>query len=129
MQVTYCHLKVAQNHHNYNIFTGKKKKKPGALTCEDLFPNFESIQNGCGDASHGANHATQAQVYQHEEKHDRPEGRSRKMGHGLSEGNKSQTGALNSLMRDKMLCYYCLNKKIKDRLPQHSPEKWNPGTI
>ncbi len=109
IQVTHCHLKVAQHHHNYNIHR-KNKKKPGALTCEDLFPNFESIQNGCGNASHGANHAAQAQVYQHEEKHDRPEGRTGEMCHGLGEGNKSQTGALNRLMREKKQCYYRLNK-------------------
>lgn len=103
---------MAQHHHNLNIqYIGKINKKPGALTCEDLFPNFESIQNGCGDASHGANHAAQSQVYQHEEKHDRPEGRTGEMGHGLGESNKSQTGALNRLMREKKQWYYSLNKK------------------
>lgn len=90
--------------------------KPGVLTCEHLFANFKGIQNGCGDASHGANHAAQAQVYQHEEKHDRPEWRSRKMGHSLCEGNKSQTSALNSLMgereREREQFYYHI-KKLK----------------
>ncbi len=101
---------MAQHHHNFNIHW-KINKKPGALTCEDLFPNFESIQNGCGDASHGANHAAQTQVYQHEEKHDRPEGRTGEMGHGLGEGNKSQTGALNSLMREEKAVVLSFKKR------------------
>lgn len=67
------------------------------LTTQDLFADLESIQNGCGDPSHGADHASQAQVNQHEEEHDRPEGTGRKMRHSLREGDECQTGALHRL--------------------------------
>lgn len=67
------------------------------LTTQELFPNLESIQDGRGDACHGANHAPQAQVDQHEKEHDRPERTGGKMRHGLREGDECQTGTLNGL--------------------------------
>lgn len=67
------------------------------LTTQDLLADLECIQYGCSDSSHGADHASQSQVDQHEEEHDRPKGTGRKMSHGLCESNKRQASALNRL--------------------------------
>lgn len=68
-------------------------------TTKNLFADLESIQYRSGDASHGADHTTQAQVDKHEKKHDGPEGTGREVGHGLCEGNERQAGALNRLKK------------------------------
>ena len=67
------------------------------FTCENLPVDFVSVEDWCGDASHGADHASQAQINQHEKKHDGPEWTGREVGHGFCEGNECQAGALNCL--------------------------------
>lgn len=44
------------------------------LTCEKLLADFESVYEGSEDALDGAKHAAEAEVHQHEEEHDGPEG-------------------------------------------------------
>lgn len=58
------------------------------------------VKDGCGDAGHGADHAAQAQIDQHEEEHDRPQWRGREMGHGFCEGDEGQTRPLHGLRTD-----------------------------
>lgn len=67
------------------------------LTCEELLAHFEGIHDGRDDALYGAKHAAQAQVDQHEEEHDRPEGWRWEMRHGLREGNEGQPRPLHRL--------------------------------
>ena len=68
-----------------------------SLTAQDLLAYLEGVQNGSGDARHSADHAAQAQVDEHEEEHDRPEGAGREVGHGFGEGNEGQTRTLHRL--------------------------------
>lgn len=72
----------------------------GGSTCEKLFLDLIGVEDGCGDAGHGADHAAQTEVDEHEEEHYRPERRRREMGHGLCEGDEGQAGALNRLQGD-----------------------------
>lgn len=59
------------------------------LTSKDFLPDFEGINNRCDDAFNGSKHTSKSQIYQHEEEHDWPEGRSREVGHCFCKGNKS----------------------------------------
>lgn len=68
------------------------------LTCEKFLADFESVDQRSEDALDGAEHAAQAQVDQHEEEHDGPEGRGREVGHGLREGDEGQACALDRLL-------------------------------
>ena len=88
---------IKHNRYELQSFITRIKKIRSQLTTQDLFAYLESIQYGCCDASHGADHASQTQVDQHEEEHDRPEGTAREMCHGLCEGDECQTSALNRL--------------------------------
>lgn len=67
------------------------------LTCKKFLADFESVYQWSEDALDGAEHAAQAEVNQHEEEHDGPEGRGWEVGHGLCEGNEGQTCALDRL--------------------------------
>ena len=69
------------------------------LTCEELLADFEGVDQRCDDALDGTKHAAHAQVNQHEEKHDGPEGRCREVGHGLCEGDEGQACTLHCLRR------------------------------
>lgn len=71
------------------------------FTCEKLLLDFVGVQDRCGDTSHGADHAAQAEVDEHEKEHDGPKGRSWEMCHGLCEGDEGQAGALHSLWRER----------------------------
>lgn len=77
------------------------------LTCQKLFADFERINQRSEDSLNGAEHAAESEVNQHEEKHDGPEWRSRKVGHGFCEGDKGQARALDCLsgkrVRGKLL--------------------------
>lgn len=44
------------------------------LTCEKLLADFESVDQWREDSLDGAEHAAEAEVHQHQEEHDRPEG-------------------------------------------------------
>lgn len=73
----------------------------GRFTCEKLLLDLVGVKDRCGDASHGADHAAQSKVDKHEEEHDWPEWRCRKMSHGFCEGDEGQTCALDSLQRER----------------------------
>lgn len=60
-----------------------------SFTCEKFLLDLVGVQDRCGDAGHGANHAAQSEVDEHEEEHDRPEWRRREMGHSFCEGDES----------------------------------------
>lgn len=77
----------------------QREQRKGALTCQVLLAHLECVEHRRGDASHGANHAAQAQVDEHEEEHDGPEGRGWEIDHGLSEGNEGQASPLYCLER------------------------------
>lgn len=64
------------------------------LTCQVLFAHLERVEHRRGDAGHGADHAAQAQVDEHEEEHDGPEGGGWKINHSLCEGYEGQACAL-----------------------------------
>lgn len=65
------------------------------LTCEELLLDLVGVEDGRGDACHGADLTAQAQVDEHEEEHDGPEGRGREMSHGLCESNEGQACTLH----------------------------------
>lgn len=69
-----------------------------SLTCKKFLADFESVYQRSEDALDGAEHAAKAEVHQHEEEHDGPEGRGWEVGHGLCEGDEGQACALDRLM-------------------------------
>lgn len=71
------------------------------LTAQDLLADLEGVQDWCGDAGHGSNHASQAQVDEHKEEHDWPKWTSRKVSHCLCESDEGQTSTLNCLEIEK----------------------------
>lgn len=80
--------------HGLSLLRVKEKRRG---TCEKLLAEFEGVDERRDDALDGAEHAAQAQVDQHEEEHDGPEGRGREVSHGLGEGDEGQAGALDGL--------------------------------
>lgn len=76
----------------------KKRYLEVSLTCKKFLADFESVYQRSEDALDGAEHAAQAEVNQHEEEHDGPEGRCWEVGHGLCEGNEGQACALDRLL-------------------------------
>lgn len=78
-----------------------------SLTCKKFLADFEIVHQRCEEALDGAEHAAQAEVDQHEEEHDRPEGRGREVGHGLCEGDEGQARVFERLLggeKKKSLC-------------------------
>lgn len=67
------------------------------MTCEKLLADFERVYQRREDSLDGAEHAAQAEVNQHEEEHDGPEGRGREVSHGFGEGDEGQACALDRL--------------------------------
>lgn len=65
-----------------------KEKLRSGPTCEKLLAALEGVDKRREDPLDGAKHAAQAEVDQHEEEHDGPEGRGREVSHGLGEGDK-----------------------------------------
>lgn len=72
--------------------------RSSSLTCKELLADFESIDQWREDSLDGAEHAAKAEVDQHEEEHNRPEGRSWEVGHCFCEGDKGQACALDCLL-------------------------------
>lgn len=66
-------------------------------TCKKFLADLERVDQRSEDALDGAEHAAEAEVNQHEEEHDGPEGRGREVGHGLCEGDEGQARALDRL--------------------------------
>lgn len=82
------------------------------LTCKKLLSDFECVYQRGEDTLNGAKHAAEAEVNQHKEEHDGPEGWGWEVGHGLCKGNESQACAL-----------YCLSgrKEGKVKTQHQSP--------
>lgn len=94
----------------------QREQRKGALTCQVLLAHLECVEHRRGDASHGANHAAQAQVDEHEEEHDGPEGRGWEIDHGLSEGNEGQASPLYCLERTHRQADRKTDRKREDGL-------------
>lgn len=77
---------------------GLRRGSQTSLTCQTFLADFESVYQRSEDALDGAEHAAQAEVNQHEEEHDGPEGRGWEVSHGLREGNEGQACALDRLL-------------------------------
>lgn len=92
-----CPLKNKSFIPSPDIITHNKE----TLTCQKLLADFERVNQRSEDALNGAEHAAQAEVNQHEEEHDGPEGGGREVGHGLREGDESQTCTLHRLLESE----------------------------
>lgn len=75
------------------------------LTGEELLADFRRVDERSENPLDGAEHTAQAQVHQHEEEHDGPEGGGWEMRHGLREGDEGQACALDHLERRRTFTF------------------------